>query len=187
MRDMAHMQVTGEKNIGTAPDKAGHHLFRTSNDVVLVETIGQIEWMMRDNHLQFLVVDAAQLVNQLLDLLLAYASALDRQRPRRIDAENCHRVIVILRGQVVCDVLFEFRKGIHEPVEDIVKRHIVIAGNDELRLRKPAEKYSSLFELAAASSLRQIAGNDNQIGTQLTNLFDQTFDNARIGVAEVYV
>ena len=93
MCDMTDVKVAGEKYIGPAFDQSRHHRFRPTDNIVLVEALGQIEWMMRDDDLNLVFVQGGKFSLELSDLLLTYASALDRKRTRCVDAEHGDLVV----------------------------------------------------------------------------------------------
>src|SRR5437762_13569060 len=70
---------------------------------------------------------------------------------------------------------------------DVVQRNVMVAGHDDLRLWQPIKKRTGFQELMCARSLRQVAGNRDQIGTDLAYRSDQRFEKSRVDASKVQV
>ena len=82
------------------------------------------------------------------DLVGVDAAALERQRARRIDAGDGDFVVLVERCKVARHVTPETRQRCGEASHHIVERHVVVAGNHDLRRRQPVEECTRLDELA---------------------------------------
>ena len=63
----------------------------------------------------------------------------------------------------------------------------MISGHDDLRVRQRVQERASLFELMRSRTLRQVAGNGDNIGFQVIDSANERGDDRFVDAAEVNV
>ena len=143
--------------------------------------------MVRDDDSEDIAAGRAQALAQALDLAHADAPVLARERPRRVQARDDHLPVLVKGFEVVRDVAPEFFERRAEAREHVPERHVVVAGDDDLRVRQGVEKGARLLKLAGARALRQVAGDDHQRRPRVPHRLRQRPDHAVVNAPEVQV
>jgi hypothetical protein len=94
---MADVQVTREEHVRSAIRQRFHSHLCAINQVCFVVSFGQIEGMMCDDDLDHVVIEGTQPLAYARDLFRVDATVLDRQRARRVDAQNSDLFVSIKR------------------------------------------------------------------------------------------
>ncbi len=114
-------------------------------------------------------------------------AALMGQDIHRVHAQNDHLVIAILRFQIARDPAPVMAPGPDQAEQEIVQRHIVIAGHGQGGRLQPVDEPARGAELAQPGALGQIAGNGHQIRRQRVDRRDQRLGQFRAVAAEMQV
>jgi hypothetical protein len=91
------------------------------------------------------------------------------------------------RLQVERDVPLEIFERVNEPIENVIKRHVMVAGNYKSRKLQSVQKRTSLTELRTASTLCEIARNHDKIRTNGIDRIDKAPGHQRVGRSEMQV
>ena len=89
--------------------------------------------------------------------------------------------------QIGGDVAAVPAERIEKPGRDVEQRHVVIAGNDELRERQRIEECARLLKLPASGALREVAGNGDEIRLDGRDALDERRDDPLVEAAEVQI
>ncbi len=82
------------------------------------------------------------------------------------------------------------RKRRQESAQNVVERHIVVAGNAKhfvAGMLEPFEEPARIAELLGAGALREIAADDDEVGLQLVDPFLDSFNQPLVMGAEMQV
>lgn len=164
---VGHVHMTGKEQVGAAPGQRLDSQRRTSDNITALMALGQVKWMMRDDDLGNRIILIAQVLAGPGDLFLINPAAFYRQRTRGVDTQNRNLIVKISWPQVVGNVAPVLRQRIDKPAKNIVKRHVVIAGDNDRRLRQAVEKRFRGAKLDGARTLCQVARNGDQIRADL--------------------
>jgi hypothetical protein len=112
-----------------------------------------------------------------------------RDRERSCRVRSHHRDLVILEVwlQIRGDVRPVVTERPRESCQRMIERHVVIAGDDDLRSRQLRQELARLLELPAARPLRQIAGDCHEVRREIIDSIDERGHDAGVGRAEVNV
>ena len=102
---MADVKVAGKEKIGAAVRHSLHCQSRSSDQMPLIMSLRQIEWMMRDNYLDAVRTGSGKFLLHPADLLFVDASTFNRQRAGGVDSEHGDLFVMIKGPQVVRDVI----------------------------------------------------------------------------------
>lgn len=147
--------------------KASHRLCGPSYQMTRFVCTREVEWVVGDQDLYKVLGLASKVMLRRLNLLFVDPAALDSEAASRVQTEDRELIVLVVRIQIVVD---EFAIRIERPaesLEDVVQRDIVIAGYDELRMRKLVEKRAGLFEFGDPGALCEVPGNCYQVGLNL--------------------
>src|SRR5436190_5336189 len=144
---MADMEVARQKKIGAATCQLLHCHACSANQGTLVMTFRKIKWMMSDHNFYGPRVRGAKPFTHPGNLLFVNAAAFNRQRARRIYAEYGNFFVVVKRPQISGYVAPIFTQWSDKTCEDVMQRHIMVAGYDNLWFRQAIEKNAGLLEL----------------------------------------
>ena len=136
MACMTHVEVSGEKKIRAAIRERLHSQPRATNQIGFIMSFRQIERVVCDHDLGYLVSKNTKFIAHPFDLESIDASSFNCQRSGRADSNDSNLVIKIKRPQVVGDKTSILVERLQKAREWIVQWHIVIAGNDDLRMRQ---------------------------------------------------
>jgi len=151
--------VSGQKQIGSAVSQTRHRHSCATDQFAIVIPFRKIKRMMGDYRFDQLIARAAKLFTNACNLTFVDASALHRQRTGGIHSHHDYLIVDISRMQVIGNVPLVLIQRSQKTRQDIVKRNIVITGNDNLWFRQSVEKGAGLAKLVRARSLRQVARN----------------------------
>src|SRR6266566_5931 len=96
--------------------------------------------MVGNYDLHYLRIASAKSLTHPGNLIFVYASALDRQRARRVNTHHRNLVVIIKRPEIVSDVALIFAKWLQKARVDIMQRNIMIAWDYNLWFGQPIEK-----------------------------------------------
>ncbi len=184
---MGSVQVSREQHIRFAGDKRLHRFARAARELPVLIGLGKVQRVMRDHDPRDLRRDAAEPLAKTRDLAPRQASPLESPRVRRVDPRDGNLVIRVEGLEVAADVaaVVGQRKG--EASENIVERHVVVSGDDDQRAGESPEELARLLKLAAPRALCQVAGNRDDVGTDLPGGVEKRIECRRIDPAEVQV
>ena len=143
--------------------------------------------MVRDDDLHHRIGERIEARDDGCDLLLVDAPALEGERTRRVDADDGDLGVDERRLEIALHDALELAERAEEPFPDAIERHVVVAGNDDLRLRQAGEKGARGLELGRARALGEITGDDDDVGRDRRDRRDQRLDDRRAGAAEVKI
>jgi hypothetical protein len=184
---MADMQMAGENQIDTAPRKACHGHVRASDQTVKLVGFGQIKGVMGHDDARAIFPARFQPRATPGHLPRVDAAILERERARGINAYDRDFVIVLKRFEVLADVALVVPERFHGAGVHVVQRHIMIAGNNNLRRRKSVQKSPRFLKFAFFGALRKIAGNHHNVGPRFGDRGNQCLHDGGIDAAEVRI
>ena len=184
---MAGVQVAGEQHVDAAAGERRHREVGAADPLVGVPAGGEVERVMGDDDLDDLVGQRRQRRAQTLQLLEVDAAVLDDERARGVDADDRELGVDEGRLQVGADVALVVGERPQHAREDVVERHVVVARHDDLRCRQAREEVARRGEQLAARALRQVAGDDDDVGADPLHRRDQRVEQRRVDAAEVQV
>ena len=160
---MADMHMAREDQIDPTARKTGHrHIGAPDHRTVIA--LRQIEGVVGHDDPRDVLAGTLEPCAAARDLLAIDPSPLDDVRAGRVDAENGDLLIGVEGLGLLADIAPILRQGAQPAREDIVHGHVVIARHDDLRRGKLVEIAARRGEFPAPGALRQIAGNDDDIG-----------------------
>ena len=184
---MADMQMAGEDQIHAAPRKARHGHVRAPDQTVKFVAFGQIEGVMGHDDARAIFPACFQPRATPGDLPRVDAAVLERERPRGVDAYDRDFVIGVKRLEVLADVALVISKRFHGAGVHVVQRHVVIAGDNNLRRRQSVQKSPRFLKLALFGALRKIAGNHHNVGPRFGDRGDQSLRDGGIDAAKMRI
>lgn len=184
---VGRVQVPREQHVRFAGDKRLHRIARAPREFLVLIGLGKVERVVRDHDPRDLRRDMAEPLAKMRDLAPRHASPLESTRMRRVDPHDGDLVVGVERLEVAADVAAVVGQRKHETGENIVKRHVVVAGDDDQRARESLEELARLPKLAAAGALRQVARNRDDVGTDLPGGLEKRIESRRIDPAEVQI
>ena len=174
-----------QQHVGTGPQEHAHRFLSPVHQVFLLEAFGQVERMVGDNELGHPLVQRRHALVQPLHLLPVDAAVLEGERTRGVDAGDGDLVIGVKRLQVRADELAVLGQRREEALEHVVERHVVVAGNHDLRLRQPVQELARRPEFVRLGALGQVAGNHHHIRRQAVDQRNDGGGDGFIDAAEV--
>src|SRR5919197_1597288 len=156
-------------------------------DAAIRELLERHERMVRYNHRHDLAARSVDLLAHVRNLLLAHAAPFEDERARGIYAEDGDLLVDELGRKLGADIAPVSRQRKKKPPDDIVKRHVVIARDDELRLRQPVEVGARLAKMPRARAPREIARNDEEMRRELHELARQRLEHAGCDAPEMQI
>src|SRR3954463_7711944 len=112
--------------------------------------------MVRNQHPRGVRIGARKGFANELDLLVADAPVLERERARGVDPEHSDALELEERAKRLVNEPPVARQRREETAEHVVKRHVMIAGHAKplvIRLAQPLEEMAGLFELLGPCAL----------------------------------
>ena len=91
------------------------------------------------------------------------------------------------RPQVRRDVAAVVAQRIEEAPRDVVQRHVVIAGHDQLGTGQGVEECPCLAELPTSRPLGEVARNGHELGIDVADDRENGCDDRGIGAPEVHI
>ena len=184
---VADVKVAGEQYVDAAAGEGRHRHARPSDQMPVVVTGGQIEWMMRDNDLGDTFAQRREAAPHARQLVFADPPSLERQRARGVDAQYRNLIVGKERLQVASNVAPVFVERLQHSAEHIVQLHIMIAGHHDLRRWQRVEKTTGLPKLLGTRTLRKVPRNANQVGFYSRDQLDKRFDQRMVDATEMEV
>src|SRR3977135_2991711 len=102
---------------------------------------------MRNDHLRNAVREDAEALLRAVDLRCVYTTVFERQRARRIDAQDGNFIVNEPRLQVVSDISAIPGERSHESRDCVIERDIMVARNNYLRHWQPVQERAGCLEL----------------------------------------
>ena len=124
---------------------------RASDQTVNLVGFGQIEGMMGDDDACAILAAGFEARATLGDLLPANAATLKGERAGGIDADDRDFIIGVEGLEVLADVALVIPKRFQSAGENVVKGHVVIARDDNLRGRESLQKLAGFLKLSSLS------------------------------------
>ena len=164
-RGVGNVQVAGQQQVHAALGHGGHRRLRATHQLTAIRVAGrQIKWMMGDDHFRDFAFDPTETVTQPGDLRRIKPTILGRQRTGGIEAGDRDFRIAEKRREIGAKVATVFLQRPNEAGDEIVKRDVVVAGHHQQWEGHLVEKRPSREEFRRMRPLRQIAGDDHEIG-----------------------
>ena len=186
--DVADVKMAGEEEIRPHRRELRHRHRRLSDQVLVAVPVRDIERVMRHDDPHRVRRRGRQARGRARHLSLAQpAAAVKRQRPRAVQADHNHFPVLKDRLEVVRDVAAVAIERAEESGGQVEQRHIVVAGDDDLRKRQLPQEAARLNELAGAGALRQVARQRDEIGREALNRPKEWGQAPRVHAAEVNV
>ena len=149
------------------------------------------EWMVRHHDAHPVAGRAIELLNRPLDLAPADAPVrpvqLQRHAPRGVDADNHHVVADMHRLGRFVDEGAIGAKRVGEAFEQPVRRDVVIARNRQPRHVEAVQILPRRQKLRIVRALRQVAGDQDQVGGMVEEIGDQRLRRLVVDAAEVQI
>ena len=184
---MAGVQMAGQQQVHAAFGKHLQRQRRAVHQVILVEVLGQVKGMMRDDDARQTGRQTAQAFTQDIDLLVADAAILERQRAGRVDAQHGDFLVHVFGRQIVRHVAPVFHQWRQKAGKDVIQGHVMVARHHHLRPRQAVEKSPRLLELHAAGALRQVARDHHHVRLQAFDQRAQGRQQGRIDPAKMQI
>jgi hypothetical protein len=140
-----HVGVTGKVEVRFAGRKGGDHMFRSADEMFVMNCFQKVERMVRDENLNDPRINAAEKTSCMVDLSIADTAVGESEGSCRVHSENDDLLILICRPQIIRDVLAVIRQRPEKPREHVVQRNIVVSGHNDLRIRNRLEKLLRLL------------------------------------------
>jgi hypothetical protein len=180
------VKMPGQIDVNAAAGKARHGHRGPSDEFTGAIMLRHIERMMRDNDFQPICGRITERRFHALHLVYVHPAALDRKTSRGIQPGNRDFFVLIKRFEIRGDVVAIVVQSVREPGNDM-RRHIMVSGNHDLRLRQRIEELPGALEFLPSRALRQVAGKDNDIGIELPYCRDERVDRDLMRSPEMYV
>ena len=184
---MAGVQMAGQQQVHATFGKHLQCQRRAVDQVILVEMLGQVKWMVRDDDARQTGRQTAQAFTQDIDLLVADAAILERQGAGRVDAQHGDFLVHVFGRQIVRHMAPVFHQRRQKAGKDVIQGHVMVARHDDLRPRQAVEKNPRLLELGAAGALREVAGNDDDVRFKALDQRAQGRQQGRIDPAKMQI
>jgi len=184
---LAGVEVAGEEEVDAAVREHLHRLVRAADEFEVAVLVGQVEGVVGDDDLGHRFGERIEVAMDRRQLLLVDPSVLKRQRARRVDADDGDLGVDERRLEVGVDQAAVLAERAEEALPDSIERHVVVAGDDDLRFRQAVEIALGRLELARLRALRQVARDDDEVGAGGTDRREQRLEDGLVGAAEVQV
>ena len=187
MPGVRDVQVTRRDHVRAAGDEGFHRHPGPSHQVRFQVPLRQVERVMGHDDARDLIGQRAQALPHPRHLALVDPTSLEGQRSGRVDAGDRDLVVAEEGLEVVRDVAPVVRERVGKAERDVVQRDVVIAGDDDLRLRQRREEVARFPELSAPRPLGEVPRDEDDIGPDLFRRRQERRERGRIGPAEVQV
>jgi hypothetical protein len=190
---VAQVQVTGEAHVDVAVLHLVERAARAVHDAVHALAGRRDERVVRYHDLEHARRQLARAQLDVEQLLLADAAVLpepvERPRPRPcgVDADDEQLLVLVDRADVFRDVLVVVAQRPAEALDEVEQRDVVVAGDDELRLRQSAHERHRVLVLPRAGALREVAAHDDERRLLRVHVGDAPLDDGGVDVIEVDV
>jgi hypothetical protein len=161
--------MTGKQQVDANLGKRLKRKARPPGQVELTFAAWKSDRMMGYQRFEYSARHVAKSATDIRDLLQRNSAIFSRQSASSIYTQNCKFVI----AKEICwvtgggDVMIVFCEGIQEAGENIVKRHIMVPGDDQFGLRDAVQEVSRLGKFNRSRALCKIAAEYHQIGVML--------------------
>jgi hypothetical protein len=186
--DVADMEVPGQKQIGPDGRELRHRHRRPPDEMLVTVAFGQIEGMVRHHNLDRLRRRRAEQCGRALHLAsVQAAAAAEWDRARAVEASHDHFFIDKDRFEIALDMPAVRRERAQESRREVVERHVVVAGDDELLKWQLLKKSPRLLELPPPGALRQVARDRDEMRRNRADGSNQRRHELRIDAPEMQV
>ena len=184
IRRLADMQVAAEDQVDARRGGRHKRVGAAADDVAAG---GQRrERMVGDEHAQATVAGGREPALERVDVG-AGDTAVRGRGARGVDAPHHEHVVDVRWRQVVVDHPAVAPKRREESADEVIQRHVVVAGHHQPRRGQLVEEAASSRELRSARALRQVAGDDDQMWPVARDGCRKGLDEGRLYTAEVQV
>ena len=108
-----------------------------------------------------------------MNLLLVNPPVLEGQRASGVDPEHSYAGKLDERAQGLVDEAAVAGERREKTAEDVIQRHVMVAGNAEhlvAAFTQPLEKLAGLAKLLGPGALGEVAADDDEVGLELVDL-----------------
>jgi len=158
------MQIAGEEKIDVAACESGHGHVGAADQATEAFRRWSVERMMSDDNVRDVAGIGLQPRAGCRHLAAIDASVLEGERSSGVDAQYGDLAVGEAGLQVMADVAPIIGKRSQLSGNDVIERHIMIAGHDDFREGQRIEEIAGLAKLMAPCPLREIPGNNDDIG-----------------------
>ena len=127
--------------------------------IARVPAQGDIQRMMHHHYFERRLGSRAKMPPHGLNLHCVNSPAFPRESTAGVDPNHGNRRVNVEVLDVLADVLAESRPFRNETPVRIVERHVMVAWDDDLRMRKPLQEVPRLLEFRSLCSLCEVTGD----------------------------